>query len=608
MIRKQIILWIWGCCLCLGAEAQRKLTTGVLVAGGGTGGTAAGIQSARLGVPVIIVESTPWLGGMLSSAGVSAIDGNHNLPSGLWNEFREKIYQVYGGPANVATGWVSNTHFEPHVADSILKAMTAAEKQLQVLYNYQLVSVLKNGRCVTGATFKNRQGQLLTVMAKVVIDGTELGDVLAKAGAAYDLGMEAGSITGEKVGITQTNKIVQDLTYAAILKDYGKGADKTITRPAGYDPLEFDCSNTSYCHDTAREKPNVDAEKMLEYAKLPNNKYLINWPKYGNDTYLNVVEMTEAQREQALVKAKETSLRFIYFIQHELGYKHFGLADDEYPTADKLPFIPYHREGRRLKGLVRFTMRDIDDPFGHGAPLYRTAISVGDYPIDHHHKKNRQEAPQHLEFYPIPSFSVPLGVMIPELVQGLVVAEKGISVSNVVNGTTRLQPCVLLTGQAAGVLAALSVQKNISPAAVEVRAVQQALLDAKAYLLPYFDVKPQDTAFAAIQRVGVTGILKGKGVPYKWANQTWFYPDSTITERTLAMGLKEYNDRFDASAYMNDEVLTYKRAYQMLNISSSDNDTPVTRRALAVLIDQYIDPFHQQKITINGNWKSNGAK
>ncbi|WP_282456646.1 FAD-dependent oxidoreductase [Chitinophaga sedimenti] len=186
MNKKYIISLLFTCC-CLTAAAQQQLTTAVLVVGGGTGGTAAGIQSARLGAGTIIVESTPWLGGMLSAAGVSAIDGNHNLPSGLWNEFREKIYAVYGGPEKVETGWVSNTQFEPRVADSILKSMAAAEANLKVLYNYQLVSVHKTGNRVTGATFRGAKGESLRVTARVVIDGTELGDVFAKAGAAYDL-------------------------------------------------------------------------------------------------------------------------------------------------------------------------------------------------------------------------------------------------------------------------------------------------------------------------------------------------------------------------------------------------------------------------------------
>ena len=202
-----------------------------------------------------------------------------------------------------------------------------------------------------------------------------------------------------------------------------------------------------------------------------------------------MVGLDDAARENALEAAKATTLRFVYFIQHELGFRNLGLADDEYPTKDRLPLIPYHREGRRLRGVVRFTARDIAEPFGSRDPLYRTGISVGDYPIDHHHKRN-PTAPQHLWFVPVPSFSVPLGALVPETVDGLVVADKAISVSNVANGTTRLQPVVLLTGQAAGALAALAVRQGREPRAVPVRDVQRALLAAGAFLLPYLDVPP----------------------------------------------------------------------------------------------------------------------
>jgi|GEM_PF-4651821 len=103
------------CCLLVSnqlIQAQRVLHVDVLVVGGGASGITAGIQAARLNVKTLVVEETTWLGGMLSAAGVSATDGNHLLPSGLWGEFRERIYAHYGGPSKVATGWVSNTHFE----------------------------------------------------------------------------------------------------------------------------------------------------------------------------------------------------------------------------------------------------------------------------------------------------------------------------------------------------------------------------------------------------------------------------------------------------------------------------------------------------------------
>ena len=67
---------------------DRVITTDLLIYGGGTSGVPAAIQAARDGVDVVVVESSPWLGGMLTTSGVSATDGNHRLPSGIWDEFR----------------------------------------------------------------------------------------------------------------------------------------------------------------------------------------------------------------------------------------------------------------------------------------------------------------------------------------------------------------------------------------------------------------------------------------------------------------------------------------------------------------------------------------
>ena len=69
----------------------------VLVIGGGASGTAAAIQSARMGGATMLVEETTWLGGMLTSAGVSCIDGNYNLRSGIFGEFADSLSVRYGG-------------------------------------------------------------------------------------------------------------------------------------------------------------------------------------------------------------------------------------------------------------------------------------------------------------------------------------------------------------------------------------------------------------------------------------------------------------------------------------------------------------------------------
>jgi len=112
--------------------SQNKAVYDVIVLGGGTGGTAAGIQAGRLGAGTLLVEPSPWLGGMLTAAGVSATDGNHKMPAGIWGEFREKLRNHYGGAKALETGWVSNTHFEPHIGARIFAEMAASVKSLEV--------------------------------------------------------------------------------------------------------------------------------------------------------------------------------------------------------------------------------------------------------------------------------------------------------------------------------------------------------------------------------------------------------------------------------------------------------------------------------------------
>lgn len=588
-------------------NAQQQVD--LLIVGGGASGTTAGIQAARMGTHTMIIEETNWLGGMLTAAGVSAIDGNHKMPSGLWGEFRQRLYNYYGGPQAVATGWVSNTLFEPHVGNEILKQMAAAEKLLQISYQTTWQSISKAGDHWEVTVLQGKKQ--FVIKAKVVIDATELGDVMAAAGAKYDIGMDSRDVTGEAQAPAKANDIIQDMTYVVVLKDYGKNANKTIPKPQGYDPAEF-AHSCDVSDPASFDSPDNNCHQMMQYGRLPNNKYMINWPKYGNDFYLNIIEKTPAERTEALKAAKLHSLRFIYYLQTALGYKNLGLADDEFPTKDKLPMIPYHRESRRVKGEVQLTVNHVSDPYHQPDPLYRTGVAVGDYTIDHHHAKNTN-APK-IDFVKIrvPSYNIPMGSLLPKDVDGLIVAEKSISVTNIVNGATRLQPVVLGIGQAAGTLAALAVKQNITPRAVPIRDVQQALLDAKAYIMPFIDVPATDPQFAAIQRIGATGIMKGTGVPYMWANQTWFYPDQTMSRYELAEGLRPYYDSLRNYWGASGEAVTLEYLLELfgktgVNVTKQQvqRDLPTIplqsmhRRTIAVLIDHYLRPF-QRGIQFNG--------
>ncbi|MCR4438102.1 MAG: FAD-dependent oxidoreductase [bacterium] len=496
----------------------------VLVVGASTGGVCAAIQAARLGVKVALVEETPWLGGMLTAAGVSAVDGNHLLPSGLWGEFRQHLYDHYGGPQEVATGWVSNTLFEPHVGEAIFRRMVAAEPSINVTHGYWPVRVLTRRGRVQGVQFANRRGELLTIRATATIDATEYGDVLAGAGCAYDLGRDARSQTGEPGAPEAPDPFIQDLTYVAILKDYGQGHDRTVGKPRGYDEQLY----TGTCRELGGQGTDApDCGRMLSYGRLPGRKFMVNWPVHGNDCYLNVVELPRPMRRVLLQQAKRTTLGWICFVQKHLGWRHLGLADDEFPTRDRLPLIPYNREARRVRGVVCLTTLDLVNPYNQGRrPLYKTGIAVGDYPLDHHHAR----CPVRVEetFPEIPAFTVPYGCLVPEEIDGLLVAEKTISVTHLVNGCTRLQPVVMLVGQAAGAAAALCVLRQCQPRQLAVRALQETLLRHGCYLMPFTDCPRENPFFDAVQRVGVCGLMRAMPKPSGWANQMLFLPEAPV--------------------------------------------------------------------------------
>lgn len=592
----------------------------VLVIGGGASGTAAAIQSARMGVGTMLVEETPWLGGMLTSAGVSCIDGNYNLRSGIFGEFADSLASRYGGWDALKTGWVSNINFEPHVGQEILTNMAAGcGDLLEVRRETSMLKVVKQDDGLWNVVFRNADGKKFVVTADVLIDGTELGDVAKACGVEYRIGMEASTDTGESIAPEQANDVIQDLTFVAMLKDYGPEADMTIRKPEGYDPAPYrNCAINPMNTEMETGQAWWTPEMMMTYGKTPNGKYMINWPIYGNDYYANTIEMTSEERQEAYAKAKNFTLGFVYFIQTELGMKHLGLADDEFPTEDGLALMPYHRESRRIVGEAFFTVDAAADPYSYEHPYYRTGIAVGDYAVDHHHFRHPgwKELPD-LEFYPIPSFNVPMGVLIPKQndVENLLVAEKSVSVSNLINGATRLQPVVMQLGQAAGTIAALSQIESKTVKRVRVRSVQRKLLASGCYIMPYLDLPKDHRHFKALQRIGATGILRGEGRNVGWANQTWFRADDPLLAEEIFV-----KEMYNGPLGLGEGPVTIGKMLEVLKglglplhnaneswwnelgLSNFDVDRVVTRLEAAVVMDAAFDPFSMFNVDYNGNF------
>ncbi|MEQ8819035.1 MAG: FAD-dependent oxidoreductase [Sumerlaeia bacterium] len=492
--------------------SQNNYSTDLLIIGGGTGGSAAAWQGATLGVRVIVIEPTPWLGGMITAAGVSAFDGNKGaMASGFFRRLRDAIEANYGGPQNTFTGWISETCFEPKLAAGFLNRWVA-ESGADIWFGAEFEDVLTEGKKVTGAVVRH-QGESRTIRAAITVDATEYGDVIAKAGVPFRLGRDAKSDTGEEHAPEQHDLEVQDLTLCATLKKY-PGKAPALPKPSDYDPGEFDCSTSILCTTPDEKRLNHglhDWGSFIGYATLPNDKYLLNWPFHSNDSPDTIgVFGTAEERAQALKLAKERTLRYVYYMQNDLGHPEWGLATDEYPTDDHLPMMPYMRESRRIDPVRLMVESDVVPKAGcERAPLQRDSIAIGDYFLDHHHSKAHLPPDIRLvEDYPDNApFQIPFASTVPKEWDGLMAAEKNIGVSHIVNGCSRLQPVVMLTGQAIGAAAALAIKGGIEPRALDVAELQKTLIAADVALFPSKDLLATHPAFRAVQALGVRGFF-----------------------------------------------------------------------------------------------------
>jgi len=526
-------------------QGRRSRETDVVIYGGGAGGLCAGVQAARLGAEVTILEPSAWIGGMLTAAGVSALDGNkHGAGGGLVQRFRQQLADHYGSLDDLYTGWISLYCYEPKVGHRILEEWVAEEDNLTVHRGVEAVSYERVGsraRRIGVAPTKTKlepscREAERTVTCRVFIDATEYGDGLPLAGIPYRLGRESRDMLGEPAAPPEPDNEIQDPTYCATLVKQ-PGADPlpvTATEQANWD--HFQCSTTADCPTPDEELRNHevhDWERFIEYAALPNDKYLLNWPHHANDLPVGRRFFEDRfVRHQRLLDAKRQTLQFLKYMQTELGHPEWQIATDEYPTDDHLPPIPYLRESRRIVTDRMMTQQDVvptgDNP---RAPTIDNAIAVGDYFLDHHHAKAHLPPGCRLaEDYPDNApFQVPPTVFFPESDDpSFLVGEKSIAVSHIVNGCTRLQPVVMLMGQALGVYAALGSRENTAPRDLDVGRVQDHLLDAGCPLYILYDVPAGHDLFRPVQALARHGILRAddptelkpdEPMPAAWANK-----------------------------------------------------------------------------------------
>ncbi|MGD1907015.1 MAG: FAD-dependent oxidoreductase [Leptolyngbyaceae cyanobacterium] len=488
---------------------METLSTEVLVVGGGTGGTAAALQAARRGAQTILVSEGPWLGGMLTAAGVSAPDGNElcAFQTGIWGAFLRALEQRQ--PGGLDHGWVSFFTYEPRVGAAIFADWVNALPNLSWISGQRPRGVSRQGDRITGVEFND-----FTVQAQITLDGTELGDLLTLGAVPHRWGWEdktqwqepsaPDSLTDPTDPLYEVVQRypVQAPTWVVVMADYGEGqAASTIPNPVA------DAEDWASAFEGAWE--GYGGESFLNYGRLPGNRFMINWPQQGNDYGVNLEALVgDASAQQNWSRAAIAhSQAFAHYIQKHLGNR-YGLATDTFPQLDQgggaFALQPYYRESRRLVGTTTITEQDLlPVKDGNVAPLpinsqgEMSGIAIGNYPNDHHYPGfDFPLAPKSLRWggrWTGTPFTLPYEALVPEQIDGLLACDKNISVSHIANGVTRLQPTILGVGQAAGMAAALCVERGCQPRNLPVSDLQTALLSdptAPVAIIPCFDLLP----------------------------------------------------------------------------------------------------------------------
>ena len=521
----------------------------VLIAGGGTGGVAAALAAARAGRRVVMLEETDWIGGQMTAQGVSALDEHEHIETfggtRSYYEFRDAIRAHYG-ERNPGNCWVTRLAFEPHVAVRTLERMLPAD--VQVLRRMKTVSVTTEENRITELVAMGLDdGRQIRFKPEIVIDATELGDLLPMAGAEYAIGAESKADTGEPHAQPSEPKphCVQSLTYTFVLERRAPGERHVIPKPERYERYrdgqpyslrihvhggEIYGEETRWLeYQVLEQAPHtkgglwtyrrlIEASLFPPAAGYPRDISMINWP--GNDYRdQSILDRSPREQAQALQDAKRVSLGFLYWLQAEApraggarGFPELMPRPDVFASADALGKHPYIREGRRIRSRRTIVEQDVSADYQEGprAAPFEDSVGVGWYPIDIHNS-GPDDVGVSCRTRP---FQIPMGALIPVRVRNLLAGAKNLGTTHITNGCYRLHPVEWNVGEAAGALAAFALDAGRDPAAIHAdpglrRDFQRRLVAEGVPLAWFIDVGVDHPRFAALQMAAITGEIAG---------------------------------------------------------------------------------------------------
>ncbi len=510
----------------------------IVVYGGTSGGVIAAVQAARMGKSVVLVCPDRHLGG-LSSGGLGWTDtGNKSVIGGLSREFYHRVWQHYHddnawiwqerseygnrGQGTAASDGAERTMwiFEPHVAEQVFEDLIA-EYDIPVhrdewLDRAQGVEKVDN-RVVAMTTLSGK-----TYRARIFIDASYEGDLMAMAGVRYHVGREANSVynetwNGVQVGVLHhRHHFMQPMSPYRVPDDPASGLLARISADDPGKKGEGDHRVQAYCfrmclsnHPENRvpfAKPEgYDAsqyallarifeggwrETFHKFDPIPNRKTDTNnhGPFSTDNIGMNYdyPDADYARRAEIIREHEDYQKGLMYFLANdprvpqEVREKmsQWGLARDEFTDNGHWPHQIYVREARRMIGDYVTTENDV-----LAKRVVPQPVGMGSYTMDSHN----------VQRYIKPDGSVQnegdIGVKPPKpypIAYGSLVPKKDecanllvpvcVSSSHIAFGSIRMEPVFMILGQSAATAAVQAIDNGCAVQDVDYEQLRERLL------------------------------------------------------------------------------------------------------------------------------------
>ncbi len=500
--------------------AHAQESADVIVYGATPGGFCAAIAAAREGASVILLEPTQHIGG-LSTGGLSHCDSNQMAREtlmGLFDEWHRRIVKDYTdrglqAPYNATLKDTAKWTFEPHVALRVTMQMLK-EAGVTVKTGRYLKFVTKDGPRITSLVTKDG-----TFQAKIFVDGTYEGDLMAAAGVDWTIGREGRAEFGETYAGKQYPKAKMNISGfdekggllpLVTTRDAGpdQEGDKNImtysfrlclTRdpakmvplpaPANYDPARF---------ELARRAIKAGIKVGFDLYPLPGDKIDGNNSIHGQLS-LGLVgscntwhSADETGRQKIWEEYKQYTLEFLHFLRADPAvpakvrdeYASLGLCKDEF--AETAHFSPalYVRESRRMKGMYVLSQKDIIE-----SPEKDDPIAISSFPIDSHDCQRVALKDGGVinegTIFPVRipggnvgyAYHVPYRSVLPQAAQCTnLLVPIALSSTHVAMASLRIEGAWMVIGQGAGVAAALAAKQSIAVQDLSYPVLRQRLL------------------------------------------------------------------------------------------------------------------------------------